>query len=179
MNFENKFKAIKKEFNKYDTKKVPRGMAIQVTMSDEDCGGTFYISTVEEKFQVEPFDYVDNTVAIDVFADDFLSLIKGKEKVENLIKNNKISISGNINHLLDLLNNLKEKKVKKATKKTTKKSNKKVTKKAKETVAPKKAIAEKKVIKETPKIVVKETAKETIKKVPTAVSNKKTISKKK
>ena len=41
MTFENALKKIKTEFAKADASKLA-DMAVQVTMTDEDCGGTFY-----------------------------------------------------------------------------------------------------------------------------------------
>ena len=63
MTFEKKFASLKTKFDKADTKKLPDDFAIQLTMTDEDCGGTFYIAN-KGAFLVEPYDYKDNSAAV-------------------------------------------------------------------------------------------------------------------
>lgn len=63
MTFEKKFASLKTKFDKADTKKLPDDFAIQLTMTDEDCGGTFYIAN-KGAFSVEPYDYKDNSAAV-------------------------------------------------------------------------------------------------------------------
>ena len=117
MNFEKKFDSLKKEFYKYDTAAVPADMAIQVTMSDEDCGGTFYVATVDGEFAVEPYDYRDNTVAIRASAETLEKLINGKLSAEEAIEDGTVTAFGAFEHVTGLFGNLKKKPAKKAAKK--------------------------------------------------------------
>lgn len=64
MTFEKKFASLKTKFDKADTKKLPDDFAIQLSMTDEDCGGTFYIANKNGAFSVEPYDYKDNNAAV-------------------------------------------------------------------------------------------------------------------
>ena len=64
MTFEKKFVSLKTKFDKADTKKLPDDFAIQLSMTDEDCGGTFYIANKNGAFSVEPYDYKDNNAAV-------------------------------------------------------------------------------------------------------------------
>ena len=45
MTFEKKFAEFKKELEKRNASELPTDLAMQVTMTDEDCGGTFYLRT--------------------------------------------------------------------------------------------------------------------------------------
>lgn len=63
MTFEKKFATLKTKFDKADLTKLPENFAIQLTMTDEDCGGTFYIAN-KGAFYVEPYDYKDNNAAV-------------------------------------------------------------------------------------------------------------------
>ena len=78
MTFEQKFKALRPKFKKADTKTFDRDFAIQFTMTDEDCGGTFYVSYINGKLAVEPFDYKDNTATVTASADSIAEITAGK-----------------------------------------------------------------------------------------------------
>lgn len=78
MTFEKKFSTLKTKFNKVDVKKLENDFAIQLTMTDEDCGGTFYISFINGSFSVEPYDYVDNNAAITGTAAALAKIAGGK-----------------------------------------------------------------------------------------------------
>ena len=46
MTFEKKFAEFKKELEKRNASELPTDLAMQVIMTDEDCGGTFYIANI-------------------------------------------------------------------------------------------------------------------------------------
>ena len=77
MTFEKKFSTLKTKFNKADVKKLPENFAIQFTMTDEDCGGTFYIANIDGTFSVEPYDYVDNNAAVTGASADIAKISAG------------------------------------------------------------------------------------------------------
>ncbi|MGN0557720.1 MAG: hypothetical protein ACI4IV_07735 [Acutalibacteraceae bacterium] len=78
MTFEKKFSSLKQKFIKADTSKLPAPFAIQFTMTDEDCGGTFYIANIAGVFSVEPYDYVDNNAAVTAPAAAIAKIASGK-----------------------------------------------------------------------------------------------------
>ena len=51
MTFEKKFAEFKKELEKRNASELPTDLAMQVTMTDEDCGGTFYIANIDGNFE--------------------------------------------------------------------------------------------------------------------------------
>ncbi|MBQ7572879.1 MAG: SCP2 sterol-binding domain-containing protein [Clostridia bacterium] len=77
MTFEKAFESVKKKFEKADAKNVA-DFALQITMTDEDCGGTLYAAVKDGVLAVEPYDYRDNNAVLDIAKADLLSLISGK-----------------------------------------------------------------------------------------------------
>ena len=182
MTFEKKFAEFKKELEKRNASELPTDLAMQVIMTDEDCGGTFYIANIGGNFAVEPYDYVDNTVNIAAAAATLKDLLAGKLDGPDAMFRGLVEVNGNTAHALAVLGMKKKAAAKKpAAKKTAAKkpaAKKTATKKA---AAPKKA-AEKKVEapkaaekKAAPKAAEKKTATKTAAKKPAA---KKTAAKK-
>ena len=194
MTFEKKFAEFKKELEKRNASELPTDLAMQVTMTDEDCGGIFYIANIGGNFAVEPYDYVDNTVNIAAAAATLKDLLAGKLDGPDAMFRGLIEVNGNTAHALAVLGMKKKAAAKKpAAKKTAAKKpaeKKTATKKAaapkkaaeKKAAAPKKA-AEKKAAapkkaaekKAAPKAAEKKTATKTAAKKPAA---KKTAAKK-
>ena len=77
MTFEKKFETLKKSFVKADLEKLTESFAFQVNMTDEDCGGTFYVAYVDGTLAVEPYDYKDNTAVVTGSSADVAKLAKG------------------------------------------------------------------------------------------------------
>ena len=173
MTFIEQFENIKKKMSKLDTSSLPHDLAIQVNLTDEDCGGIFYVANIGGVFAVEPYDYYDHTVLLTSSAKNFLSIVTGKTDATDAVFRGLINLEGNIEHAQALANLVKkpEKKTSKkpAAKKTAEKktsANKSAEKKAaeKKTAANKSAekkAAEKKTAAKKPaekKAVEKKTA---------------------
>lgn len=77
MTFTEKFQSLKVAFDKANTKKFDADFAVQLTMTDEDCGGTFYIAYINGTYAVEPYDYYDNTATVLAPSDAIAKLAKG------------------------------------------------------------------------------------------------------
>ncbi len=170
MTFEKKFAEFKKELEKRNASELPTDLAMQVIMTDEDCGGTFYIANIGGNFAVEPYDYVDNTVNIAAAAATLKDLLAGKLDGPDAMFRGLVEVNGNTAHALAVLGMKK----KAAAKKPAKAAEKKVEEKkpaAKKAAAPKKA-AEKKV--EAPKAAEKKAAE---KKAAPKAAEKKTATK--
>ena len=112
MTFIEKFDYFKKKYGlKADTSKFKdEFIAAQITMSDEDCGGTFYAAFINGELSVEPYDYHDNTVAVIVNSLLLEECIKGKaDPVKEYLAGN-LQAWGNLDHALQLIEALKGKK---------------------------------------------------------------------
>jgi len=136
MTFEEKYTKLSKKLIKADTAKYSEDFAIQITMDDEDCGGTFFVAYIDGALRVEPYDYVDNTVCVNVLASTFEKLIDKKVDIDEAFEADAIAVSGNADHIVMLFEGFEKKVRKTPAKKTTEKTEDK--KPAKKTTTKKK-----------------------------------------
>ena len=129
MTFIEKYEKLSKKLIKADISKYSENFAIQITMDDEDCGGTFFVAYIDGAFKVEPYDYVDNTVNVNILASTLEKLIDKKVTVDEAFEADAIVANGNADHIVMLFDGF-EKKVRKApAKKEAPKAEKKEVKK--------------------------------------------------
>ena len=132
MTFENALKRIKTAFVNVDASKLS-DMAVQVTLSDEDCGGTFYFKKEGSDLVVEGYDYHDNDAVIDIERKSLMDILSGKTTLDVAIEKGKATAKGDFLKLDTLKEAIPEyvvKPRKTATKKTDD-SNKKASVKKK------------------------------------------------
>ena len=163
MNFEEKYSKLAKKLIKADITKYTENFAIQITMDDEDCGGTFFVAYIDGAFRVEPYDYVDNTVNANVLASTLEKLIDKKVTVDEAFEADAIAVNGNADHIVMLFEGF-EKKVRKTP---AKKADSKA-----EAKEEKKTVAKKTVKKEEPKAEEKKETKKPAAKKETAKKKK-------
>lgn len=175
MTFIEKFDYLKKKYaSKADTAKFTDSfIAAQITMSDEDCGGTMYAAFIDGTFSFEPYDYHDNTVAIIINSLLLEDCIKGKADPVKEYLDGKIQAWGNLDHATQLIECLKGKK-KAATKKTASKKDAEDEIKT-EAAAPKKRACKKKADDTAKTVKTEETKTEEVK---TEAPKKRTCKKK-
>ena len=162
MYFEEAFGKIKTSLGKTKVKASDNHFAIQVRMTDYDCGGTFYIEQKEGKFYVEPYNYFDFDADIEASFKDIKAIADGKLDMKEAVDDGKLIINGNLEELLSYGSQLKKPEKKVAAKKVAaKKAATKAVKETKKTAA--KAVKEikktvTKAVKETPKAAEKKPA---------------------
>lgn len=146
MTFIEKFNQIKKKYGKIDESKLTENFAVQVEMTDEDCGGIFYIAYMNGPFAIEPYDYYDNTAIIRVSSKVLENILSCKADPMEAFFAGEIQVEGDISHALMLVELMKkEPKPRKPRKaKTEEKAEVKEDKKPAKEKAPKKEKAEKK-----------------------------------
>lgn len=158
MTFIEKFNQIKKKYGKIDESKLTENFAVQVEMTDEDCGGIFYIANMGAPFAVEPYDYYDNTASIKVSSKVLENILSCKANPMDEFFAGNIQVEGDISHALMVVELMKkEPKPRKPRKAKTEVAEAKEEKKPAKEKAPKKEKAEK-------KPAVKKTAKKAAKK---------------
>ena len=161
MTFEQAFKRIKTKFENVDATNL-QDMALQITFSDEDCGGTFYAAVKEGALSVEPYDYKDNDAVIDVTRASLAAILDKKSNVEKEVEKGALSVKGNLEKAAAFVDAIKVPEKKTTAKKTTvKKAAPKTTAKKAETKTTTKKTAEKKAVEKKPvekKPVVKKSA---------------------
>lgn len=129
MTFIEKFEALKKKYGKIDESQLSENFAIQIEMTDEDCGGTFYVAYMNSTFAVEPYDYHDHTAAIVTSSKVLEAILSGKASPVTEFLSGKLKVEGNLDHALMLVNLMKKESKKRAPKKTAEKPAEKAEKK--------------------------------------------------
>lgn len=129
MTYMEKFEYLKKTFGKNpDLSKLTENFAAQITMTDDDCHGIFYVAYFDGVLAVEPYDYRDNTVAINVNSVLLEDILKGKADAVAAYNEGKLQAYGNLGHAMMMINALKKEPAKRkpAAKKAAEKAEKAV-----------------------------------------------------
>ncbi len=101
MTFENALKRIKTAFLNVDATKLA-DMAVQVTLTDEDCGGTLYFKSESGQLAVEGYDYRDNDVVMDIQRKAFMDVLSGKTDIDKAIEKGQATVKGDFEKLSTL-----------------------------------------------------------------------------
>lgn len=143
MTFEQAFLKIKQKFDNTDTKGIA-DFAIQITFTDEDCGGTFYAELKNGALAVEPYDYKDNNAVLNISKSALLAFLGGRSSLEKVIEKGDAVVYGDASKIADLKATIKEAPAKKtAAKKTTAKKAPAKKTAAKKTTTKKSAVPKK------------------------------------
>ena len=108
MTFIEKFNQLKKKYGKIDESKLTENFAVQVEMTDEDCGGIFYVAYMNGPFAVEPYDYYDNTAIIKVSSKVLENILSCKTDPMDAFFAGEIKVEGDIGHALMLVELMKK-----------------------------------------------------------------------
>lgn len=138
MTFEQAFSKIKEKFVDADASKAA-DFAMQITLTDEDCGGTLYAAVKDGVLAVEPYDYRDNTSVLDITKSALLAVLSGRSSLEKAINNGEASIQGSVSDINELKSTIKKAAKAPAKKTTAKKTTKAAPAKEATKAAPKAA----------------------------------------
>ena len=169
MTFEAAFKKLKEKFKNVDAAAL-EDMAIQITISDEDCGGTFYAAVRNHVLAVEPYDYKDNDAVVDVTRAALTSLLDGKTTIDKAIEKGDMTVMGDLQKVAAIRQALKLPEKKPAAKKPA-------AKKAPAPKAEKAPVAKKTTTKETKPVEKKPAAKKTAAKETKPAEKKTSVAK--
>lgn len=128
MTFHEKFDEIKKLTGK--RVKLEREFAIQINMTDSDCGGAFYAAFKDGVFSVEPYDYHDHDAMITTESYVIEGLLKGEITPEDAFSTGKAYVEGDMDAVRELLKKCKKKTARKPAAKKTEAEEKAPAKKA-------------------------------------------------
>lgn len=106
MTYQTAFKKLKEKFENVDFAKL-NDMAIQFTLSDEDCGGTFYAEKKGDSLNVEPYDYQDNDAVVDVTRAALTKILDGKLSIDKAIDNGDLTVKGDLEKIKAVANAIK------------------------------------------------------------------------
>lgn len=108
MTFIEKFDSLKAAYGKIDEGKLTDSFAVQVEMTDEDCGGIFYVAYMNGVFAIEPYNYYDHTAAIAVSSAVLENILSCKaDPMEEFFAGN-LKVDGDVGHALMLVELLKK-----------------------------------------------------------------------
>lgn len=100
MTFAERYDKISKNLIKADISKYTENFAIQITLDDEDCGGTFFVAFNDGTYRVEPYDYVDNTASMNILALDLNKLADKRLDVKKAMEDGIVTVKGNVEHII-------------------------------------------------------------------------------
>ncbi len=94
MTFEKKFNAIKTKLEAADIVLPESHFAFEITLTDDDCAGTFYVASRGNGLEVEPYDYHDNTAALTATANTITRLLDGRTSYDVAVSTGKLAVTG-------------------------------------------------------------------------------------
>ncbi len=136
MTFEQAFLKVKEKFVNADASSIA-DFAVQVTLTDSDCGGTFYAEVKDGKLAVEPYNYYDNNASLNITKSALLAYLAGRMTLDKAITGGEAYVDGDTSKIADW-------------KATIKKKTSVAKTPAKKTTAAKKTPAKKATAKKTP-----------------------------
>ena len=110
MTFRERFDELKTIYGETaDFSAVDFDLAAQIRMTDEDCHGIFYVACIGGVPAIEPYDYHDYTVDIEIDSRLLQSILDGKTDPVQAFMDGKFGLNGNTDHALALIQALKKK----------------------------------------------------------------------
>ncbi len=159
MSYYETFELLRKALRKVNFENGDNHLAIQVTITDEEASGVFYIEDLGDRVLAEPYNYYDNDADITCDSSVLLKLFEKKLDFEKALEDGIITANGDINALKDFFNRI----IKTPAKRTT--AKKATTKTATKSTAKKTAKTEVKKVKDDKTKVSKPKDTETVKEV--------------
>lgn len=109
------FKAFEKLKTALEKAKIPLSdghFAVQAHITDEDCGGIFYIEKRDLRLFVEPYDYYDNNACIFASFDTFKKMFEGKISAKAAFDDGSLIIDGDAEGFFETVEPIFDKKSK-------------------------------------------------------------------
>ena len=93
MTFEKAFESIKSKFANSNASGID-DFAVQITLTDSDCGGTLYAEVKNGVLYVEPYDYRDNNAALTISKSALLAFLGKRMSLEAALSDEGSSVYG-------------------------------------------------------------------------------------
>ena len=128
MSYYETFELLRKSLRKVNFENGDKHLAIQVTITDEEASGVFYIEDLGHRVLAEPYNYYDNDADIISDSSTLIKLFEKKLDFEKALQEGIVTADGDIDALKDFFNRIIKTPAKRtATKKTAKKPTAKKT----------------------------------------------------
>lgn len=108
MNKEEVVKELKERFKDSDASNVEGVVAAQVDLRDEE-GGTLYLEVKDKTLSIEPYEYYDRNVILNVSSSDLLEIVDKKLNLADAISKGILNAEGDLDKALEILNLYKPK----------------------------------------------------------------------
>lgn len=106
MNYQTAYKKIKDKLSECSFNSETGNFAVQITLTNKDCGGILYIQSRDGQLICEPYDYNDNDANVFLTANDMIKLMEKKMTLKDGLENGKVVIEGSAPTFLSLLDSL-------------------------------------------------------------------------
>ena len=111
MTFTEKYEQLKETYAAHaDFSRVKEDLAAEITLTDPDCGGTFYMTCKKGRYELAPYNYYDSTVRIAVSSTLLEAMLQGKKDPVNEFLLGNVEAEGEASHALALIDALRVKK---------------------------------------------------------------------
>lgn len=124
MTYLEKFEEIKGRFKNLNKSALKEDFAVQISMTDDDCKGVFYIENKDGNLSIEPYDYLDNTASITCSSQVITDILDGKLNPTKAFETGVLYVTGNPDHALALSKIIKKQRKPAAKKETASKKTK-------------------------------------------------------
>lgn len=104
MTYEQVVAKVKDKFSNADASNINGVVALQINLEGKNVNGIFYIEIKDGKVNVEPYDYYDRNAVVTVNPTNLLKLIDGKLDPIEAYTKGKVSVDGDINAVLTVIN---------------------------------------------------------------------------
>lgn len=94
---------LRERFKDSDTSNVEGVVAVQVDLRDED-GGTLYLEVKDKFLSIEPYEYYDRNVILNVSSGDLLEIVDKKLDPNDAISKGILNAYGDLGKALEILN---------------------------------------------------------------------------
>ena len=102
MNKEEVVKELKERFKDSDASNVEGVVAAQVDLRDEE-GGTLYLEVKDKTLSIEPYEYYDRNVILNVSSSDLLEIVDKKLNPADAISKGILNAEGDLDKALEIL----------------------------------------------------------------------------
>lgn len=103
MTYEQIVSKVKAKYADADASSLSGTVAIQINLTGKNVEGIFYIEAKDGKVNVEPYDYHDNKAIVTVAPTNLLKILDGKLKPAIAYKTGRVSVDGDVNAVLQLI----------------------------------------------------------------------------
>ncbi len=104
MTFAEKYEELKTKYAaQADFSKAREDFAAEITLTDADCGGTFYVICKKGRAEMAPYNYYDHTVCVKIGSALLEALLQGKKNAVNEFLLGNLEAEGEPAHALALI----------------------------------------------------------------------------